>query len=196
MISPTMPRVSRPRLLAVHRLVFRLSAVCLGVVLLTSCQPAGIPRDALRLSPQSLAMRQMQTRVYETGDEKMILTACMELLQDLGFILDESETNLGVLVASKERSAVDSGQVASSVLMAVLLGVDMPYDTEQRMRASVVTRPVGSGGKRIAVRVTFQRIVWNSRRMVSRREAITDAQLYQQFFDKLSKAIFLEAQQI
>ena len=179
-----------------RELVFRLAGLGLTLFLLTACQPAGIPPDALRLSPQSLAMRQLQTRVYETADEKMILSACMELLQDLGFILDESETALGVLVASKDRSAVDSGQVASSIAMAILFGVDMPYDTEQKMRASVVTRPLGADGKRVAVRVTFQRIVWNSRKMVSRREPITEPLMYQQFFDKLSKAIFLEAQQI
>jgi len=166
----------------------------LALTLLIGGCATGIPRDALLLPRQSLAIRQMQTRYYETGDEKMVLSACMELLQDLGFILDESETKLGVLVASKQRSAVDAADVTTSILLAALLGTDVVYDTEQKMRASVVTRPLG--GKRVAVRVTFQRVVWNSKNMVTKREAITDPNLYQEFFDKLSKAIFLEAHHI
>jgi hypothetical protein len=72
----------------------------------------------------------------------------------------------------------------------------MPTDKEQRMRASVVTRPIGERGEYIAVRVTFQRIVWNTQGQVTTSESLTDPKIYQEFFDKLSKAIFLEAQEI
>jgi hypothetical protein len=72
----------------------------------------------------------------------------------------------------------------------------MPVDKEQKMRASVVTRPIGDQEKYIAVRVTFQRIVWNTQGQVTKSESIIDPAVYQEFFDKLSKAIFLEGQEI
>ena len=153
-----------------------------------------IPKDALSLSPESLQQRQMQTRKYETTDETKILIACAGLLQDMGFNLDESETELGLIVGSKMRSAVDASQQVVAVLVALLAGTVPPTDKEQQMRASIVSRPVDEN--HIAVRVTFQRIVWDTQGQVTKREGINDPEVYQEFFAKLSKSIFLEAHAI
>jgi hypothetical protein len=69
-------------------------------------------------------------------------------------------------------------------------------EKEQKMRACVVTRPVGENGDYVAVRVTFQIIVWDRERKVTRAGSLTDPKIYQEFFYKLSKAVFLEAQEI
>jgi len=161
---------------------------------MTGCQT--IPKDALSLSPEYLAQRQMQTRKYETKDEAKILAACAGLLQDMGFNIDESETDLGLITASKMRSAENAGQIVAAVIIAALGGGAMPVDKEQKMRASVVTRTIGEEERYVAVRVTFQRIVWNTRGQVTKSESIIDPAVYQEFFDKLSKAIFLEGQEI
>jgi len=177
----------------------RFSPLSFTMILLCLISVAGcetIPKDALSLSPESLAQRQMQTRKYETKDEAKILSACAGLLQDMGFNIDESETELGVITSSKTRSAVSAGQQVTAVLVAAFLGVYMPTDKEQKMRASVITRPTGEEREYIAVRVTFQRIVWSSQGQVSISESLTDPEIYREFFDKLSKAIFLEAQEI
>jgi hypothetical protein len=166
----------------------------ISILFMTGCQT--IPKDALSLNPESLAQRQMQTRKYETKDEAKILSACACLLQDMGFNLDESETKLGVITASKMRSAVNAGQQVAAVFIAILGGGYTPTDKEQKMRASVVTRPVGEHGDYVAVRVTFQRIIWNTQGQVTKSESLTDPKIYQEFFDKLSKSIFLEAQGI
>lgn len=166
----------------------------ISILIMTGCQT--IPKDALSLSPEALAQRQMQTRKYETKDEAKVLAACAGLLQDLGFSLDESETKLGVITSSKMRSAVNAGQQVAAVFVALLGGGYMPTDKEQKMRASVITRPAGEHGEYIAVRVTFQRIVWNTQSQVTVSESLIDPKIYQEFFDKLSKSIFLEAQEI
>lgn len=171
-----------------------LALFLIGILFTAGCQT--IPKDALSLSPESLAQRQMQTRKYETKDEAKILSACAGLLQDLGFSLDESETKLGVITSSKMRSAVNAGQQVGMVFLALLGGGIMPTDKEQKMRASVITQPVGEHGEYIAVRVTFQRIVWNTQGRVTVSESLIDPKIYQEFFDKLSKSIFLEAQEI
>jgi hypothetical protein len=175
---------------------FQLSFTVLLLWLISVTGCATIPKDALTLSPETLAQRQIQTRKYQTKDEGKILAACAGLLQDMGFNLDESETKLGVITSSKTRTAVNIGQQAAAVAVVLFGGVYMPTDKEQRMRASVVTRPIGERGEYIAVRVTFQRIVWNTQGQVTTSESLTDPKIYQEFFDKLSKAIFLEAQEI
>jgi hypothetical protein len=167
--------------------------LCLLVIFTASCS-VRVPHDALLLKPESLALRQLQTRKFETNDERMLLAAASSLLQDLGYQLDESEVSLGVIVASKHADATDGGQIASAVLIGVLLGAEMPIDRDQKVRVSVVTKPISK--KESSLRVTFQRTIWDTRGNIARTEPIEDPNLYQEFFEKLSKAVFLEAQQI
>ena len=171
---------------------FYLYLFLLIPLLLTFQGCGGIPKDALSMNKATLEDRQLQTRLFDTSDEEEILSASASLLQDLGFNLDESETDLGLLVSSKERDATNAGQVFLAFL-AALGGSNMPIDSHQKIRASVVTSPLGETGNRIAVRVTFQRIVWNTHGQVSKREKLNDPKMYQEFFEKLSKAVFLEA---
>lgn len=100
---------------------------------------AAIPKDALRLSQTALQERQMKSRKFETTDESFILTACAGLMQDMGFHRDESETELGILVGSKQRTAVQAAQIAAAVLVAALTGEVMPTDQRQTIRCSIVT---------------------------------------------------------
>lgn len=158
----------------------------------------GIPKDALRMNETTLEDRQMQTRVFDTNDEAEILSASSSLLQDLGFNLDESETDLGLIVSSKDRDAKEAGQVIGAIAWTAMFGIlgDARYDTKQKIRASIVTSAVGETGERTAVRVTFQKIVWDQKGKISKLERLNDPKMYQEFFDKLSKAIFLEAHDI
>jgi hypothetical protein len=165
------------------------------VLFVSNCAPQ-IPEEALQFTSESLKERQLQTRYFDTADEKNILSASAALLQDLGFNLDESETPLGLIVGSKDRDATNPGQVAAAIFVALLGGGAMPIDRNQKMRASLVTRPVGEDKKRIAVRITFQRIVWNTQNQITTAERLNEPEMYQEFFSKLSKSVFLEAHEI
>lgn len=161
------------------------------MLLLSACQT--IPQSALQLSSESFELRQLQTRSFNTSNEKKLLKSGAGVLQDLGYNIDESEMGLGVVVGSKDRGAVEAGQVVAAVFVAALGGGAMPIDKNQKIRASLITRPVG---KKTNFRITFQRIVWNTQGQVSKTQSIEDSEIYQEFFEKLSKAVFLDANEI
>ena len=138
----------------------------------------------------------MQTRCFDTADETEILSASVALLQDLGYNLDNTERKLGLVVASKERGAVDAGQVTAAIVVAALTGASTSVDRVQKIRCSVVTSPSGETGQRTAVRVMFQRIVCNTENQITKLEKLKDPMMYQEFFEKLSKSLFMEAHQI
>jgi hypothetical protein len=183
----------------ISRLMLRAFLVWPMLLLATNgCD--SIPKDALTMSPETIEHRQLQTRRFDGTDEKTILAASAGVLQDLGFNLDESEVDLGVIVASKERSAISAAQVTGAVV-AALFGAYTAIDKTQKVRVSLVVRPAGNDisahdAKDFFVRATFQRIIWNTQGQITKIEAVDDAQIYQEFFDKLSKSLFLTANQI
>ena len=137
----------------------------------------------------------MQARRFGTKDEEKLQRAGAQVLQDLGFQIDESETKLGVIVASKSRDATEAGQIAGAIVLAILVGVHMPTDKHQKIRASMVTKLVDDGSDTM-VRITFQRVVWNTQNQISKNERLNEPKLYQEFFDKLGQAVFLHAQEV
>jgi hypothetical protein len=72
----------------------------------------------------------------------------------------------------------------------------LPVDKEQKMSASIVVSNSAMDAESAIVRVTFSRIVWNDSNAVSKAERLEAPEMYQEFFDKLSKSLFLEEQKI
>lgn len=156
----------------------------------------GIPEDVLKLPPDSLANRQMQSRSYQASSEADMLSACANVLQDLGFTLSESETKLGVIVATKERSAVNHVEVTMNVLAKITtFGIQpMDYAHRQVIRASLVTRPPATGqAGQHTVRVTFQREVFNNQGVQRFSQQLNAKELYDEFYQRLAKSVALGA---
>jgi len=181
---------------------FRLRSFVIALLCLSTIGCASVPKGFLKPSESYLENRQLQIRQYDTTDDKQIITAVAGVLQDLNFTLDDSETEVGFVAASKKADATSKGQVAGAVLLDILGALGGSYsnntarcDKSQVIKASVITKP-SLEGKKIVVRVTFQRIVWNMSNQINRIETIKDPVVYQKFYDALSKAIFLEAQKI
>lgn len=166
--------------------------VLIGSLLMGGCA-SGVPKDALALSAESLQRRVLQTRKFDTTDEAKLLSAAVGLIQDLGFTIEGTQAKLGLVTGSKQRDATDGGQVAAAVAIAILLGVSTSVDKDQTIRVSIVTR---SSGQQTSLRVTFQRAIRNTSGQTTRLEFIADEDIYQEFFQRLSKAVFLEAQKI
>ncbi len=173
------------------------TVIIVGIVAigtLTGC--GGVPQDALSLNSSTLELRQLQTREYQTQQETKLLAAGLGVLQDLGFTIDETEKKLGVVTASKDRDAVEAAQVAGAIFVAALGGGAMEIDSKQKIRASLVTQKSQVKKDYYSVRVSFQRVVWGTQGHVTKVETIKDPEIYKNFFDQLSKSIFLEGHTI
>jgi hypothetical protein len=122
---------------------------------------------------------------------------------------------VGFLRATKERSAREYGQHIGRTLLIILssLGfvsgqntlIVMPVDLHQQINAALVTRRLDTEGKQHEVRVLFYRVVWQSDGSSAgtaippgeqRTQMIRDPEIYQQFFSRLSKAVFLEPHKV
>lgn len=202
--------------------------------LMTGC--AGVvPPDAFTVSEELLGMRQLQSRRFNGITEKDALIASSNVLQDMGYNLENSEVTLGVLTANKQRDATNAGEIVGAIVFALLFGVAAPVSKSQSIRVSLVIQPAGSesaiaqtyagatgttpieaAGKALGrlpatqqqpvldaalksgnyvVRLTFQRVVTRTDNSVY-VETIKDPDIYQEFFEKLSKSVFIEAQQV
>ncbi|MCW8914643.1 MAG: hypothetical protein OQK24_02185 [Magnetovibrio sp.] len=116
--------------------------------------------------------RQIDSRRFETSDEVMVLNAIVALLQDTGFKVGETDLTTGLVSGSKgsERGTAWFGS---------------------NIRITVTTTPVKDGS--IQVRATFQDIITGRDPRFYRGRSSFDPALYQNFFDKLSQSLFLEA---
>ena len=177
----------------------RIAALSVALVLaLSAC--VTVPPNTFLVTETQLQRRQIETRKYEGLSDADLLIASANVLQDLGFNIDNSETKLGVITASKDRDAVNAGEVVAAVLVALLGGGAMAISRDQTIRVALVVRPaLSSNGEAISdqhfVRVTFQRVVRRTDGTAV-AETLEDETLYQDFFDRVSKAVFLEAQKI
>lgn len=170
-----------------------ISIVVLAALALSGCQTKP-PPGAFALSPTSIEDRQIQSRFFETEDEVALLSSGIGVLQDMGYTLDESEKNAGLLTASKTVDATDGKQIALAIFAAAF-GASVPIDTKQNIKVSFVTFPSKTKNGFIA-RTTFQRVVSNSNGGISRVETLKNSELYEEFYLKLSKSVFLEAYSI
>lgn len=69
--------------------------VCLAMVGCASSEPDVTGSD------QPLAMRQLQTREYDTLDRDMTLRAVVATLQDLGFTINNADAAIGTVTATR-----------------------------------------------------------------------------------------------
>lgn len=177
----------------------RASAGLWLVPLLFAAGCASSTAQLLAPPAEAPAQQQVQRRLLETSDEERVLTVCSALLQDMGFQVDEAASALGVLSASKMRDAnrLTQGErygvtILSLGLLAggytaplALLIMDANSPKPVNIEAGITTRRVGQGGGQVSVQVVFKE---NS-------ALVAEPAVYQEFFSRLSKALFMEARE-
>lgn len=179
----------------------RAVALVVGALLLASCVTHNEYAMKIGAPPVAegetvVSLRTIQERTFDTLETKRIVAASAATLQDLGFTVTTSSGAYGVLAASKERDAVEAGQVAGQVVLAILAGLagsyhQVVYDESQKINASLLVNDTGNGSSK--VRVIFDRHITNNQGILWKAEIIKEEEIYQEFFDKLSEGLFLEA---
>jgi hypothetical protein len=189
-----------------------LSYAVASALILAAC--SSIPEAAYRLPPNSLEDRAVQTREFEVDDEAEIVQASVAVLQDMEYNLDVIERPLGVLTASKTVDAdsdlekaglivAEVGMFALATLGAAFGGGTGGYEPgsayataedEIILQLTMVVLPSLSDEGVYIVRMTIQETLLNKAGQIKERGTITKPLVYQEVFDKLSTALFLEGE--
>lgn len=165
-----------------------LKTIC--TILLVAVAFSGCVTATTTPQKSQLQIRQFQTRTFETSDEKGVMKALLNVLQDDGYIVKNANTDLGLLVAVKEIDITNSGE---AVLLTLLAGSNARYQKNAIIEASANVSKIG---KKCKVRVNFQKKIFNNKGEVMEVIQVTDQKYYQNFFSKVDKGIFLHKQKL
>lgn len=78
----------------------KIAISLLALSLLTACQTNS--RDqALQTTESQVALRNMQSRAFDTTDKSKTLRTIIATLQDLGFVIDKADALLGTVSGTK-----------------------------------------------------------------------------------------------
>lgn len=181
-------------------ITMRKFTVGLAVLALASCvdhnqHALEIGAPPVRDDSTVVSVRNVQSRVYDTLDHEGMIQAATATLQDLGFTVENVSTKVGVLTGSKERDAVETGQVAGQVALVILAALagsshTMTYDETQKINVSVLVGKIDDHSSQM--RVFFDRHITNNLGQLWKADLITEPEIYQQFFDKFSQSAFIE----
>lgn len=144
-----------------------------------------------KLDNKYLERRQLETRFFETNDEDKMLVASVQVLQDLGYIISESNISLGIITGTKNRDAGSIGEKVGAIFVAALFGGTPVYDVSQQIYVTLVSTK-SKIKKGYNIRVEFATIIYNNQGNF-RVERRLEPEIYKEFFDKLSQSVFLTA---
>ena len=71
----------------------------LALALLVACEAT--EKELLKPPEEQAALRAMQSRVFDTGDEQAMLRAALATMQDLGFVVDDANSSMGIVSATR-----------------------------------------------------------------------------------------------
>lgn len=171
----------------------------IAVGLLNGCT-ATIPNKALRLPESTLDIRSIQTRTFEAPSETEILAATIATLQDMEYNIERIEKPLGVITASKVSDADSAGEKTGLFILDLFCGVAggggcdamSSAKDEQQITLTMVVLPSLARSGEYVTRITIQRVIFDKAERIKVLERIDDAETYQQIFENLSKAIFIQ----
>ena len=145
--------------------------------------------NQVRPEKTQLEIRQVQTRTFDTQDQVMVMKAVLNVLQDDGFIVNNANSELGLISASKELAT----EKIEKSEMQRRFGVHI-HAHFVLIEASATISPLN---KQTRVRANFQiKFYDDDRKKLLTVSQIMEGNYYQEFFSKVDKGIFIQKEKI
>lgn len=135
-----------------------------------------------------LQIREFQTRTFQVKDQKLVLKAMLNVLQDDGYIVKNVVSDMGLLSAVKE---VDVESMGEAFAAAFFSGYNARWKKAQIIEA---TCNVSEHADTTKVRASFVMKVLDNKGGIMNLKQVDDQNYYQEFFSKVDKSIFLQKQ--
>jgi hypothetical protein len=177
-------------------------AICAAALLLGGCASsttAPKPKTALEI-------REMQTRSFETTDQKMVMKSLLNVLQDEGFIVKTANVELGLLTAEKDvevsgsaassGSGVNTGTAIALGVVELALRLTVARDAPASTPSTPSSSNISEYGTQTRVRINFQVKVIDNKGAVMSVEQVEDPRFYQEFFAKVDKGLFITQEKL
>ncbi|MFA6916718.1 MAG: hypothetical protein WC222_10010 [Parachlamydiales bacterium] len=161
--------------------LFIIPLCCVGI-LLGGCAAHNLPAKT------QLEIRQIQSRDFDTCDQKLVMKSMMNVLQDDGYIIKNAVSDLGLLSAEKDIDVTNSLHV-----FLACMGGEGRWNKHSVLEASA---NVTAYENTVRVRINFQTKTFDNFGAVSSVEQVHDLGFYQEFFDKVHKGIFLQKENL
>jgi hypothetical protein len=196
-LRPGRSSCSTARAIACAAALLRLVTLAVPLIVAHGCATQEGPAQMMEAAPQAAARREVQTRRISDVGEAELLSACVSVLQDLGFRIKASEARLGVITATKPRSIeemlADAGRLGLLAGATFGLHPELAAGPPDGFAAVIGTRAVGGQPRVHDVRVDFYRI-WRDpgsfpQERLRGAMVITSPALYQQFFERVGATL-------
>ncbi len=137
-----------------------------------------------------LQVREMQSREFDTKDTKLVMKTMMNVLQDEGYVIKNAVLDLGLLSAEKTLDIERSGDAARATFFG---GQHARWEKQMTFEASA---NISEFGDKTRIRMNFQVKILDNLGNLTSTQIVSDPFEYQTFFDKVSKGIFIQKENI
>jgi hypothetical protein len=188
---------------------------CFTALALACCLPALAVAQQTRpqsmepffkANPTSAQDLAEQTRRFPLADREAMVFASIGVLQDMGFKVTGGERRFGLLVGEKTADVPGAGLthaigeaalVTATIILSVAVGenlvMNLPEQVEQRIYVSLLVS-AEPDSELTSVRISLDRdMVYDHGGIIPDHTELP--RVYQEFFERLSRALYLEGEQ-
>ena len=159
------------------------------LVLLVAVTFAGCTWGSSAPPKTQLEIRELQTRALDTKDQRLVMKAVLAVLQDDGYAIKNADKDLGFISASKD---IDLG--GGPLWIWGTSGKNA--SRWKKLRVLEATVNITEAGAQTRVRLSLQQKIMDNLGGVVEAGPVNDPNVYQDFFVKVDKGLFLQKENL